>query len=120
MALVGVLSLTLAAAPLPAMAEEGGSASDENATQTVTVYHFEMVYYDDPTFEDWGVPELTGLRLIGTSTVEGLKPGDVVRAWDQVGTSALLNRRAGAAPQCHYPRRHSWRNRPWGGRYCRG
>ena len=75
MALVGVLSLTLAAAPLPAMAEEGGSASDENATQTVTVYHFEMVYYDDPTFEDWGVPELTGLRLIGTSTVEGLKPG---------------------------------------------
>lgn len=74
MALVGVLSLTLAAAPLPAMAEEGGSASDENATQTVTVYHFEMVYYDDPTFEDWGVPELTGLRLIGTSTVEGLKP----------------------------------------------
>ena len=86
MALVGVLSLTLAAAPLPAMAEEGGSASDENATQTVTVYHFEMVYYDDPTFEDWGVPELTGLRLIGTSTVEGLKPGDVVRAWDQVGT----------------------------------
>lgn len=86
MALVGVLSLTLAAAPLPAMAEEGGSASDEDATQTVTVYHFEMVYYDDPTFEDWGVPELTGLRLIGTSTVEGLKPGDVVRAWDQVGT----------------------------------
>ena len=86
MALVGVLSLTLAAAPLPAMAEEGGSASDEDATQTVTVYHFEMVYYDDPTFEDWGVSELTGLRLIGTSTVEGLKPGDVVRAWDQVGT----------------------------------
>ena len=101
MALVGVLSLTLAAAPLPAMAEEGGSASDENATQTVTVYHFEMVYYDDPDASRIGAfPSLRVLRLIGTSTVEGLKPGDVVRAWDQVGTHPglrLLRRLAARA-----------------------
>lgn len=34
-----------------------------------------------------GVPELTGTRLLGTTTVEGLKPGDVVKAWDHVGTT---------------------------------
>lgn len=73
-----------AVAPERAAAKEDG-AEDAEATQTVTVYHYEMVYYDDPTFEDSGIPELTGLRLIGTSTVEGLKPGDVVDAWDQVG-----------------------------------
>ena len=61
--------------------------ADEDATQTVTIYHFELVYYDDPTLEDWGVPELTGTRLLGTTTVEGLKPGDVVKAWDHVGTT---------------------------------
>lgn len=98
LALAGALLLSLVATPLSAIAEEGGSASGEEAAQTpadaqtaaddqtVTIYHFEMVYYDDPTFEDWNVPELSGLRLIGTSTVEGLKPGDVVRAWEQVGT----------------------------------
>ena len=79
-AMAGVLALALAAAPLPAMA-------DEEATQTVTIYHFELVHYDDPTLEDWGVPELTGTRLLGTTTVEGLKPGDVVKAWDHVGTN---------------------------------
>lgn len=47
--MVGILALALAAAPLPAMA-------DEEATQTVTIYHFELVHYDDPTLEDWGVP----------------------------------------------------------------
>lgn len=78
--MAGVLALALAAAPLPAMA-------DEEATQTVTIYHFELVHYDDPTLEDWGVPELTGTRLLGTTTVEGLKPGDVVKAWDHVGTT---------------------------------
>lgn len=78
--MAGVLALALAVAPLPAMA-------DEEATQTVTIYHFELVYYDDPTLEDWGVPELTGTRLLGTTTVEGLKPGDVVKAWDHVGTN---------------------------------
>ena len=78
--MVGILALALAAAPLPAMA-------DEEATQTVTIYHFELVHYDDPTLEDWGVPELTGTRLLGTTTVEGLKPGDVVKAWDHVGTN---------------------------------
>lgn len=61
--------------------------ADEEATQTVTIYHFELVHYDDPTLEDWGVPELTGTRLLGTTTVEGLKPGDVVKAWDHVGTN---------------------------------
>lgn len=61
--------------------------ADEEATQTVTIYHFELVHYDDPTLEDWGVPELTGTRLLGTTTVEGLKPGDVVKAWDHVGTT---------------------------------
>lgn len=70
----------------PAPEEEAGpAAADEPAAQTVTIYHFEMVHYDDPTFEDMGVPELTGLRLIGTSTVEGLKPGDTVNAWEHVG-----------------------------------
>ena len=79
-AMAGVLALALAAAPLPAMA-------DEEATQTVPIYHLELVHYDDPTLEDWGVPELTGTRLLGTTTVEGLKPGDVVKAWDHVGTN---------------------------------
>lgn len=110
--MAGVLALALAAAPLPAMAMEddrtdesvlavpataSGEAAgektgvdanaDEEATQTVTIYHFELVHYDDPTLEDWGVPELTGTRLLGTTTVEGLKPGDVVKAWDHVGTN---------------------------------
>ena len=110
--MAGVLALALAAAPLPAMAmeddrtdesvlavpatasgeaagEKTGAAAnaDEEATQTVTIYHFELVHYDDPTLEDWGVPELTGTRLLGTTTVEGLKPGDVVKAWDHVGTN---------------------------------
>ena len=110
--MAGVLALALAAAPLPAMAMEddrtdesvlavpatasgeaagektGADANaDEEATQTVTIYHFELVHYDDPTLEDWGVPELTGTRLLGTTTVEGLKPGDVVKAWDHVGTN---------------------------------
>lgn len=110
--MAGVLALALAVAPLPAMAMEddrtdesvltvpatasgeaagektGADANaDEEATQTVTIYHFELVYYDDPTLEDWGVPELTGTRLLGTTTVEGLKPGDVVKAWDHVGTT---------------------------------
>ena len=112
MAGVLALALALAAAPLPAMAMEddrtdesvlavpatasgeaagektGADANaDEEATQTVTIYHFELVHYDDPTLEDWGVPELTGTRLLGTTTVEGLKPGDVVKAWDHVGTN---------------------------------
>lgn len=55
------------------------------------------MHYDDPTLEDWGVPELTGTRLLGTTTVEGLKPGDVVKAWDHVGTNpgfGLLRRLA--------------------------
>ena len=111
-AMAGVLALALAAAPLPAMAMEddrtdesvlavpatasgeaagektGADANaDEEATQTVTIYHFELVHYDDPTLEDWGVPELTGTRLLGITTVEGLKPGDVVKAWDHVGTT---------------------------------
>ena len=110
--MAGVLALALAATPLPAMAMEddrtdesvlavpatasgeaagektGADANaDEEATQTVTIYHFELVHYDDPTLEDWGVPELTGTRLLGTTTVEGLKPGDVVKAWDHVGTN---------------------------------
>ena len=110
--MAGVLALALAAAPLPAMdleddrtdesvlavpATASGEAAgektgadanaDEEATQTVTIYHFELVHYDDPTLEDWGVPELTGTRLLGTTTVEGLKPGDVVKAWDHVGTN---------------------------------
>ena len=110
--MVGILALALAAAPLPAMAMEddrtdesvlavpatasgeaagektGADANaDEEATQTVTIYHFELVHYDDPTLEDWGAPELTGTRLLGTTTVEGLKPGDVVKAWDHVGTN---------------------------------
>ena len=110
--MAGVLALALAAAPLPAMAMEddrtdesvlavpatasgeaagektGADANaDEEATQTVTIYHFELVHYDDPTLEDWGVPELTGTRLLGTTTVEGLKPGDVVKAWDHVVTN---------------------------------
>lgn len=110
--MAGILALALAAAPLPAMAMEddrtdesvlavpatasgeaagektGADANaDEEATQTVTIYHFELVHYDDPTLEDWGVPELTGTRLLGTTTVEGLKPGDVVKAWDHVGTN---------------------------------
>lgn len=111
--LVGALALALAAAPFPAMANEDRSvdealqaisatsgaetaadettvdagAVDNDATQTVTIYHFELVHYDDPTLEDWGVPELTGTRLLGTTTVEGLKPGDVVKAWDHVGTT---------------------------------
>ena len=110
--MAGVLALALAVAPLPAMAMEddrtdesvltvsatasgeaagektGADANaDEEATQTVTIYHFELVHYDDPTLEDWGVPELTGTRLLGTTTVEGLKPGDVVKAWDYVGTN---------------------------------
>lgn len=108
--LASALALALAAAPLPAMAMEddpagevvptapattSGETADEKAAdekaadeaaQTVTIYHFELVHYDDPTLEDWGVPELTGTRLLGTTTVEGLKPGDVVKAWDHVGT----------------------------------
>lgn len=99
-ALFAALMLSVVAAPVPASADEShhesgtahiaknpeADAAEAEGTQTVTVYHYEMVYYDDPTFEDSGVPELSGMRLIGTSTVEGLKPGDVVQAWDQVGT----------------------------------
>lgn len=76
----------IAAESAQADAEENVQAAADEGTQTVTFYHFELVHYDDPTFEDMGVPELTGMRLLGTSTMEGLKPGDVVDSWEHVGT----------------------------------
>ena len=83
-----VLTVSATASDEAAGEKTGADANaDEEATQTVTIYHFELVHYDDPTLEDWGVPELTGTRLLGTTTVEGLKPGDVVKAWDHVGTN---------------------------------
>lgn len=100
-ALFATLFLSLSAAPQAAAEENAQAAASENAqaaaegsaraaaddgTQTVTFYHFELMHYDDPTFEDMGVPELAGMRLLGTSTMEGLRPGDVVDSWEHVGT----------------------------------
>lgn len=71
-----VLTVSATASDEAAGEKTGADANaDEEATQTVTIYHFELVHYDDPTLEDWGVPELTGTRLLGTTTVEGFEAG---------------------------------------------
>lgn len=69
----------------PAPGDETSKADE--ATYSVTFYHFEMMFYDDPSFVQPEAPELTNLRLIGTQTVDGLKVGDRLNTWDYVGTA---------------------------------
>ena len=49
------------------------------AETTVTVYYCEMVYYDDPSFND-----PTGFRLLGSHTYDGVTVGEEIDPWDYV------------------------------------
>ena len=63
------------------------SQADAEETYSVTFYHSEMVFYDDPAYVPEDDPRYEGFRLMQAVTVDGFKPGDVVRAWDYVGTA---------------------------------
>ncbi|WP_296010805.1 LPXTG cell wall anchor domain-containing protein [uncultured Adlercreutzia sp.] len=95
--LSGALTASLVLSPVAALAAEAAdevlsavksteAVVDDEATYSVTFYHFEMMFYDDPSFVQPEAPELTNLRLIGTQTVDGLKVGDRLNTWDYVGT----------------------------------
>lgn len=69
----------------------GGQApvQEEGAEKTysVTFYHTEIMFYDDPTFVPEDDPRYEGMRLMQAITVDGFKAGDVVSAWDYVGAN---------------------------------
>lgn len=61
-------------------------ASDaDEKTYSVTFYHTEAVYYDDPTYVPEDDPRYAGYRLLRPVTIDGFKAGDVVQAWDYIG-----------------------------------
>ncbi|NBJ66502.1 hypothetical protein [Adlercreutzia caecimuris] len=63
----------------PSVPEKQPEAAGENETLTtsVTVYYCEMVYYDDPSFND-----PTGFRLLGSHTFDGVKVGEEINLWE--------------------------------------
>ncbi len=63
----------------PSAPEKQPEAAGENETLTtsVTVYYCEMVYYDDPSFND-----PTGFRLLGSHTFDGVKVGEEINLWE--------------------------------------
>ncbi len=63
----------------PRVPEKQPEAAGENETLTtsVTVYYCEMVYYDDPSFND-----PTGFRLLGSHTFDGVKVGEEINLWE--------------------------------------
>ena len=86
------LAAALALAPVPALALEDiqssnsaeASSADEK-TYSVTFYHSEAVYYDDPTYVPEDDPRYAGYRLLRPVTIDGFKAGDVVQAKDYIG-----------------------------------
>ena len=100
-ALATLLAVSLAATPMAAFATDGESAAaaaiaeteaaapsapekqpeavgeNETLTTSVTVYYCEMVYYDDPSFND-----PTGFRLLGSHTFDGVKVGEEINLWE--------------------------------------
>ena len=68
-----------AEAAAPSALEKQPEAAGENETLTtsVTVYYCEMVYYDDPSFND-----PTGFRLLGSHTFDGVKVGEEINLWE--------------------------------------
>jgi hypothetical protein len=68
-----------AEAAAPSAPEKQPEAAGENETLTtsVTVYYCEMVYYDDPSFND-----PTGFRLLGSHTFDGVKVGEEINLWE--------------------------------------
>lgn len=71
----------------PAKAPESSdpAAADSEKTYSVTVYHSEAVYYDDPTYVPEDDPRYAGYRLLRPVTIDGFKAGDVVQAKDYIG-----------------------------------
>lgn len=68
-------------APEPVDVAPAPEASDaaEEATSSLTLYFCEIMNYDDPSFD-----HPSGYRLLGTQTIDGLKVGDTVNAWDYI------------------------------------
>ena len=77
----------------PDASAEGGtddavsSEAGAEKTYSVTIYHSEMMFYDDPAFVPEDDPRYEGFRLMQAVTIDGFKAGDVVNAWDYVGTA---------------------------------
>lgn len=61
------------------------AAADSEKTYSVTFYHSEAVYYDDPTYVPEDDPRYAGYRLLRPVTIDGFKAGDVVQAKDYIG-----------------------------------
>lgn len=86
------LAAALALAPVPALALEdiqssnsAEASSTDEKTYSVTFYHSEAVYYDDPTYVPEDDPRYAGYRLLRPVTIDGFKAGDVVQAKDYIG-----------------------------------
>lgn len=108
-ALATLLAVSLAATPMAAFATDGESAAaaaiaeteaaapsapekqpeaageNETLTTSVTVYYCEMVYYDDPSFND-----PTGFRLLGSHTFDGVKVGEEINLWEYAKDISIL------------------------------
>lgn len=89
---VSALAAALALAPVPALALEdiqssnsAEASSTDEKTYSVTFYHSEAVYYDDPTYVPEDDPRYKGYRLLRPVTIDGFKAGDVVQAKDYIG-----------------------------------
>lgn len=71
-------------APTPAPDKDESPAESEKTekakeTTTLTLSVYEIVFYDDPSFNEPG-----GLRLMETKVIEGLKVGETIDLWDYV------------------------------------
>lgn len=65
-------SASVGEAPAPA-----GEKAGESTSLTLSVY--EIVFYDDPSFDEPG-----GLRLMETKVIDGLKAGETIDLWNYV------------------------------------
>lgn len=69
--------------PPSAPVEEGSAPAGEKAGEptSLTLSVYEIVFYDDPSFDEPG-----GLRLMETKVIDGLKAGETVDLWNYVET----------------------------------
>lgn len=67
--------------PPSAPVEEGSAPAGEKAGEptSLTLSVYEIVFYDDPSFDEPG-----GLRLMETKVIDGLKAGETIDLWNYV------------------------------------